>query len=388
MKRTRFSDFLFGLAGFSVSNGFFDEFISECVKEKILIFELKRTEESITGKVHFSDIDSLRRAAAKSGSELDIAERSGLPHLFFRYRKRYGIPLGLLIFTVITAVLHSVVWAIDVTPTEFIETEQILSVLEEAGAFIGAFSDAVDCKEAEYVLYNTFEDISWVNVRITGTRMFVDISEVKVKENTEEEKYTNIVASKDGEIINALIYCGTGQLYPGTAVVKGDLLISGIVNHRDGSVKFVDSEGEIFARTKNFIASRMPSVIRVGKIKKCKDIYFPIFFGLTLNSIIDVKSLNFTESRYFTDGNDVIFPLGIIRRHLYSFEQIEMELSENQAALMCFRDFAGSCLKLRRSSEIIESDIKLSVTSGAEFSGSFLCIEDIALKKEFTVEDS
>ena len=387
MNTLSFSDFLFGTVRFSATEGFSDEFLSFCVKRKILIHELKREADKITGYVHNTELKVLTSAAEKSGMKLEITKRTGLPHLFIRYRKRYGIPIGFMIFTVICAILHSVIWSVDVSPTEFTETEKILEVLKESGVRVGAFSDTINCKDIEYQLYEAFDDISWVNVRITGARMFVDISEVKVKENVKEEKFTNIVASKDGEIINAEIFRGEGKLYPGTAVVKGDLLISGIINHRDGSVKFVDSEGKIFARTKSFTASTIPLNITVKLQKSCKDIYFPTFFGLSPDRVINVKQNNFTDSCYYTDGKDVVFPLGIIRRHIYTFEEAVKELSENQAVLLCFRDFAKSCLKLRKTAEIIESDIRLSVNSVAEFSGSFICIEDIALKKEFTVEE-
>ncbi len=388
MKKEKFSDFIFGVAGFSATEGFADEFISNCASSKALIYNLKRTENEISGKVHFSDIKNITSAAEKSGMKLDITERYGLPHIFFRYRKRYGIPLGLLVFTIITAILHSVIWSIEISPTEIIPEEEIAQVLHEAGARIGTFSDSVACKDAEYLLYERFDDISWVNVRIAGSRLFVDISEVKVKEKLKEQLYTNIIASKDGEIINAEIFRGEGKIYPGTAVVAGDLLISGIINHRDGSVKFVDSEGEIFARTKNFISSSIPSAVTVKRLKRCKDIYFPVFFGLSVADLIGVKSEHFTENRYFIDGGDIALPLGIIRKHSYSFEETVKELSANESSLLCFRDFAVLCLNLYRKAEILECDIKLSDSNGVELSGNFLTVEDIALKKEFTVEDT
>lgn len=388
MKKVNFSDFIFGVAEFSVSEGFPDEFIMYCAENKAMIHNLKRNGNEISGKVYFSHIKNIALAAERSGMKLEITERYGLPHIFYRYRKRYGIPLGLLLFTVITAILHSVIWSIEIAPTDIIPEERILEVLHTAGVQVGAFSDTVNCKDAEYLLYENFDDISWVNVRIAGTRMFVDISEVKVKEKLKDERYTNIIASKDGEIVNAEIFRGDGQIYPGTAVVRGDLLISGIINHRDGSVKFVDSEGKIYARTKNFVSSEIPSSVSVNTLKKCKDIYFPVFFGLSFADAFGVKSDNFTESGYFTDGGDVVFPLGFIRKHGYSFESAVMELSENEATLLCFRDFARRCLDLFEKAEILESDIRLSLNNGAQFSGDFLTVEDIALKKEFTVEDT
>lgn len=387
MKNCGFYDFLFGKAEFIAKDGFTDEFIEACSRNKIRIFNFIRKGSDLTGSVRFADIDALESSAEKCGMRLEIIKRYGLPHIFYRYRKRFGIPVGLLIFAIISAVLHSVVWTIDITPTEFIPLEQIEEALNEAGAHVGIFADSFDCKEAEYYLYEKFEDISWVNVRIAGTRMFVSVSEVKAKEKLNESRYTNIVALKDGEIVNAEIFRGEGKLYPGTAVVGGDLLVSGILNHRDGSVQFVDSEAEIYARTNSYISSEAPLYVNVKRLVKCKDIYFPSFFGISLLDLLPVKGYDFTLSSCFIDGGDVVFPVGIIRKHFYGLEDICRSLRENESALLCFRDFSFLALRLYNKAEILSSEISYSSDIATRFSGSFTCIEDIALKKEFTVED-
>ena len=387
MKNCGFYDFLFGKAEFIAKDGFTDEFIEACSRNKIRIFNFIRKGRDLRGSVRFADIDALETSAEKCGMRLEIIKRYGLPHIFYRYRKRFGIPVGLLLFAIISAVLHSVVWTIDITPTEIIPLEQIEEALNEAGAHVGIFADSVDCKEAEYKLYEKFEDISWVNVRIAGTRMFVSVSEVKAKEKQKESRYTNIVALKDGEIVNAEIFRGEGKLYPGTAVVGGDLLVSGILNHRDGSVQFVDSEAEIYARTNSYISSEAPLYVNVKRLVKCKDIYFPSFFGISLLDLLPVNGYDFTSSSCFIDGGDVVLPVGIIRKHFFRLEDICRSLLENESALLCFRDFSFLALKLYKNSEILSSDISFASVNGSRFDGSFTCIEDIALKKEFTVED-
>ncbi len=388
MLSERISDFVFGCVVFCAQGGFCEEFISECSKRKIVICNLKRNGGKICGSVHYHDMESIFSAGEKSGMEISITSRKGLPDFIIRYRKRFGIPLGLLIFTLITAVLHSVIWSIDITGLEKIPEEEIVSVLENSGIKTGVFSEAVNCKELEYSLYDTFDDISWVNVHITGTRMFVDISEVKEKEHLKTEDYSNIIALKDGEIINAEIFCGEGKLYPGTAVVKGDLLVSGIVNHRDGSVKFVDSEAKIFARTKNFVSSTIPLSFSVKKLGVCKDIYLLSFFGVRLPLGISVKADSFTENRYYFSNPGVIFPIGLIRKHTYSFEEEEICLEEKSALLLTFRDFSLSVLKVYKNCEILSKSISVKFSGNAEIYGDFLCVEDIALKKSFTVEES
>ncbi len=388
MFKRKFSEFIFGLLHFRATEGFREEFLSECSKRKIIIEDLETSEEGLCGYIQYLYRESLFEAAKSSGMRIEILSRYGLPDFVIRYRKRYGVPLGILIFVILSAVLHSVIWTVDISGTENIPREEIIETLDNAGVREGAFSDTIDCKEAEYILYKAFPGISWTNVHIIGSRLYVDIREVQHTEEIKEKQYSNIIAGKDGEIINAEIFCGEGKIYPGTAVVKGDLLVSGIINHRDGSVKFVDSEAKIFARTNNFISSRMPLKFSALRPDKCKEYYLPEFFGVSLCDVLNVKNKAFTINRCYISDSDVVLPVGIARVFLFGFSEEEIKLNESQALLLCFRDFALSALKLYKRTEVIESDITADISDGAEISGSFLTIEDIALKKAFTVEEN
>ncbi len=387
MVKGKFSEFIFGRIHFRVSEGFAGEFLAECRKQQIIISGLEKEDDFFYGYINYSDKENLLIAAGRSGMKIEILERRGLPDILIRYRRRYGIPAGILVFVMISAVLYSVLWTIDITETENIPREKIEEILGEAGIRTGVFSDTVNCKDVEYELYKALPEISWVNVHIIGTRMYVDIREVDVQEQIKPEQYSNIIAKKDGEVINAEIFKGDGKIYPGTAVVKGDLLVGGIINHRDGSVKFVDSEAKIFARTDSFILSRIPRTVSVKTMSKCKEYFFPEFFGISIASLNNVKSDNFTINKSFISDRDVVIPVGIARKFTYSFAEAEMQMTDAEALLLCFRDFAVSALKLYKNAEILESDITVDLSKGAEISGDFLTIEDIALKKTFTVED-
>lgn len=351
-----------------------------------MITDLERTESALTGRVNFPHKEKLFQAAENCGMTLEIIKRRGIPAMYLRYRKRFGIPCGILIFMIISAVLYSALWSIDISGTSQIPTESIMETLSDAGIHTGVFCDTVDCREVEYILYKAYPGLSWVNVHIVGARMYVDIREVSETEDIKSPQYSNIVASKDGEIINAEIFLGEGRIYPGTAVVKGDLLVSGVVNHRDGSVKFVDSNAQIFARTKSFVLSRMAKSITISRPSECKVYYFPEFFGISIAELFNVKEHNFTITKAFIADNDVVMPVGIARRFQYCFVEEKIELNESEAFLLCFRDFAASALKMYKSAQVIEKNISIDTSDGTEIYGEYLTVEDIALKKTFTVE--
>lgn len=384
----RIKNFIFGKVSFCAAEGFCELFLRECRRKGILLYEIKRTDDSISGYVSQMDVKQLFECAAESGMRVEIISRRGLPDTFIRYRKRAGLPVGLFLFAVILLLLRSFVWSVDIQGLERIPADKLEETLASLGVSEGVFCESINCKDIEFSLYKMYDDISWVSVSIVGARCFVSISEVKAQEEYKEDIYSNIIAAKDGEIVRADIFSGEGELFKGTAVVKGDLLVSGIRNHRDGSVEFVDSNAVILARTRNFITSTVPEELTVSVIDTCKDNYFAGFFGLRFPMMNNIKEYNFTESRYCFRSGDVVYPIFLSRIHKYTLNETKISLSEGMAMLIAFRDFSFRALKLYSKAEVLEADITASFTSSCEISGKFLCEEDIAQKKSFTVEET
>lgn len=381
------SDILFGRISFEISDGFTELFLSECKREDISLKNVRVRNNIITATVNRHELKRVYAAAKKSGNSVKILKRYGLPDFLIRYRKRLGIPCGILLFALILGFLGSFVWSVDIAGLESIPAEEIERVLYEAGIKKGALYENLQCKDAEYILYNEFPEISWVNVLPIGSRVFVTVKERTELSADDGSTYSNIIASKDGEIVRADIFVGDGFFYPGSAVEKGELLASGVINFRDGRVRFVDCEAVVLARTKNRINSFAPVKIEAWSEKKCKDNYFLYFFGLKVPLNLGVKGSDFTENGYFFDTADIIFPIGLIRRHYSQLNKKEINLSPSQAKLIAFFDFAENAVPLYESAEILERNITFSQGNVMSFEGSFLCVEDIAEKKIFTVNE-
>lgn len=389
MIREKILKFVSGRVCFEATDGFTELFIRNCKESGIDLYDVSVNKNSLCAEVRYKDIDSVYSAAIKSGMTITVKKRSGLKHLYVKYRRRYGIPVGILLAVIITAVLSSVVWSVEVYGNEKIPYETLIGLLEEAGVKKGRFADSIDCDDAEYFMLNNIPELSWISIYSTGSRIFAEIRE---REETipfsDKITYNNIVAAKDGEIVRADIFTGDGKIYPGTAVVKGDLLVSGVVTMRDGGVKFVNSEAVITARTRNTVSAAASTEFTAEKTSQCKDRYLLYFFGLQIPLGFGNKENSFTENRYFFDSGNIVFPIGLVRQNYYSFEASTVMLSEEEAALLAFSDFSESALALYENAEILESEIKFNFASQIYVEGKYLCVEDIAQKKQFTVEDT
>ncbi|MBR3768410.1 MAG: sporulation protein YqfD [Clostridia bacterium] len=380
------SDILYGKITFSVKNGFCDLFLAECRKSGIPLFDIIKTDEGLKGFVRQKDLKALMKVCEKSGMELSVLSRKGLPNMFFRYRRRLGVPIGVLLFFCIIWVLSSMIWSVEITGLQKIPEETVVSLLEATGISKGVFSESLQCDDVEFFLANNLQELSWVSVYVAGSRVFVDIRErVDETEITDAKNYSNIIAAKDGEVIRADIYEGEGKIYPGTPVIKGDMLVNGVVTFTDGSVKFVNSEADIWARTQNHISSSSAMNITAEKTVVCKDRYSLYFFGIKIPFGKSDKAENFTESKYFFESADIVFPLGVIRENFYELTPNQIEISDIKAALIAFSDFSKASMKLYGEAKILERDIKMYYSSQISIEAKYLCEENIALEKSFTV---
>lgn len=381
-----FYDLIYGRIDFQVDGGFLELFMSRCKKEDIRLKNVKREGETVYGAVRRIDLKNLYSAATVSGMNVKIIKRFGFPDIFIRYRRRMGIPFGIFIFFILTGILSSFVWSVDISGAEIIPLEEFTAALQENGIKKGALCERIQCDDAEFVLSKKYPELLWINVYRAGSRIFVTVREREDMSFEKEEIYSNIVAAKDGEIVRADIFSGEGILYPGTAVVKGDLLVSGVDTFKDGTVRFLDCDAVVRARTKNYVNCCSAKEIEVQKIEKCKEKYFLYFFGLKLPVSFVDKSDDFTENGYFFCSGDIIFPVGIIRQQHKTFVDEHISLSEKQAVLLAFYDFSVASFNIYKNTEVLERKISISTKEGATVDAEFLCIEDIAQKKRFTVE--
>ena len=100
------------------------------------------------------DCDAIERIFSREGINFTRISEHGLPKLIRRYRKRIGIPLGILLFFVMLTASGSVIWQIDVIGCEKLDSDTVISRLRELGCGVGTYVPSVDFDElhASYLL--------------------------------------------------------------------------------------------------------------------------------------------------------------------------------------------------------------------------------------------
>lgn len=202
----------------------------------------------------FSCLVFSNRKLFKSGilSDCEVSKlcENGAVGFFAKHKKRFGLLLGIVIFSFVLFFQSTLVWDIQVSGNNSIRDDEIIALLDSAGFSVGKKADRNSLSEIEDRCILSDNRISWMSINMSGTVAFVEIMERTVKSDlSETPSMTGIVALKDCVIELCKATSGTSLVSPGQTVQRGEMLISPIVQGKDGNEYLVGAYGSILART-------------------------------------------------------------------------------------------------------------------------------------------
>ena len=115
----------------------------------ILFWDIHYLDDKAVFKTYPDNFPLLRPLSRKAGCSLKIEKKAGFPFLFYRFKKRRGLVLGLLIFLVFIYVVSNFIWFIEVKGIENIEEETILKTAEKLGITTGTLKRSLDFPSLE-----------------------------------------------------------------------------------------------------------------------------------------------------------------------------------------------------------------------------------------------
>lgn len=323
-----------------------------------------------------------------------VAERDcGIPALFFRYRRRWGIFVGLLLFWGIVFWSGQVVWSIRVDGNVELQEWEVIEQMEICGMGVGDRIGSLDTGIIENRVLIESDTISWISINMMGT-----VAEVEIREFTdaqEEESYAaaNLVADRWGVIDHFEEVRGNIAVDIGDVVSEGDLLVGGVYDIEGGGLRYTCARGKVFARTERqfeeIIPLRYEKKEYTGRIQTEKYwIFFGKegkFFGNRGNSYDSYDIINTVE--YFELPGEVLLPVGIRTVRYVEYETVDAERTPAEA-----EDLAYYRLRCEMEQQIPDGELvrKSLTTSLDEDTYVLRCtanyIENIARMKEIEVE--
>lgn len=240
-------NYILGYVNILVEGYFVEKFINICNKQKIFLWNLKRSKTTIIyANVSIKDFKKLKPIAQKTKCKIKIKSKKGLPFIFNKYKKRKIFVIGLAMVLITIFTLSKFIWNIEVIGNEKINDDEIIQIANENNLKIGKFKNKVDTKKIINKLRLERDDIAWIGIEIKGTNAIIKIVESIPKPNIiDDEEFCNIVATKDAIIKKISAQNGTPVVKEGEIVKKGTVLIAGWLEGKYTGTRYVHATGSV-----------------------------------------------------------------------------------------------------------------------------------------------
>ena len=214
------------------------------------------------------DLPTAEALCRKRGDSFRVLGRQGLWYAVWALLERKLLLTGLVFLLGLTILLPTRVLFFQVEGNRTVPTVRILWEAERQGLSFGASRRGVRSEKIKNALLEAIPELEWVGVNTQGCTAMISVRERTAPAPAPEAKHQvgNIVAAMDGYILSVTVTQGTGQVQPGQAVKKGEILISGYTDCGI-CIQAAQAEGEILAQTRRQLEAVTPAqYLRKGKI--------------------------------------------------------------------------------------------------------------------------
>lgn len=383
----QFLRYLFGYINFRAFGGFADRFINLCTKEGIPLWNVRNINGNILASTTVDGYLAIRSPARKSGMRVISTDKVGLKYFLRKHKARVGILAGAIVSVIIIVVLTQFVWSVSVVGNTTLDDDFLLSAFENYGVRVGVPISSIDNDEAVGLVMSDVEKLSWASINMKGSVVVIEVREkTDAPEIYDASKPTNVVASEDGVILSIDVLYGNEEVKPGSAVTKGDLLISGIISHKDGTENPIHADGYVKAlvKKKKTFTNNDFSLYNI-ETEKARNLIF--FFGLKIPLGTKVSDEFFTEHNSFIESEENLLPLGIITQYGAEFSDEKATPNTSTQEKIALFSNALYARELLEYSEIRNSSvIRTEQQNGIQYEFSAECEQEIGTLMEIYVE--
>lgn len=333
-----------------------ERFLYICARRGISVYDVCRTEEGVRLTAAAADFKKMRQPAYKAHVKIRIKQRCGLWFLIKRYRKRYFLLGGFALFAAWLAVSSLFIREVCVIGASRESVPKILEACRSVGVYGGALKSRLDEPyEIKNTLMNRIDGVAWIWVDIKGSRAYVTVREERKKPFVlDKSEPCSVVAAKDGFIAGITAKKGESLCASGEAVLKGDVIISGILGNDEGIYDTVHAMGEVWAYTYYEKSGEYEQIYRSERKTGSKKTELAFEFGEHTLKLRSYESPPF-ESCVTEESSRSFFGLEVKKTVFYETEVSELPISEAAAA-----ELAGRELEKQIAEELLPSSEKIS----------------------------
>ncbi|MGN0318834.1 MAG: sporulation protein YqfD [Lachnospira sp.] len=227
-------------------------FLNICLKNDIKFFNIhffssNNDEERDYMEFFMSvkDFYKIRRPVRLTGVRVRIVKKYGPGFILHRYRKHFSFVIGIALAVVIIKITGMYLWNISIEGNFINSDSQVIKVLSDNNIAAAMKTSDIDCIKTEEILKNNLSEIAWINVRVQGSSLIINVKEniSKDKLNESGTENTSLIANNSGIISSIVTRKGTPLVKEGDNVEIGDVLVKGIVDINDDNGEVTESKG-------------------------------------------------------------------------------------------------------------------------------------------------
>lgn len=212
-----------------------ERLLNRALQDNIVIKNVKRqNSREMHADMRAKDFHLLKKYLRQTSCRVHIIKRYGAPFFIARFRSRKLLLIGSVLLFAALIWASDRLWMVSIEGCETIPETMILRTLEENGIEIGVSTRGLVPSQIANMARGSDERIAWVGAKISGTVLRLEVVEAQiVQDYVPDDTPADIVAKKDGLILDISALCGKANVKPGDVVKAGDVLIRGDITRTD-----------------------------------------------------------------------------------------------------------------------------------------------------------
>lgn len=317
----------------------------------------------------------------------------GAPQLFFRIVRRKGLLAGLLLGVFLLVLSQKFVWSVRVSGNQTLTAGEIRRVLANEGLEVGSYLPRLNIGKVETQTLLHAGALSWIAIHMDGT-----VAEVQVMERAAiPEKSTqpaNLIAERDGQIVELELYRGRAMVKAGDPVRAGDLLVSGVYDSQTVGYRFTRAAGNVLARTERAVRVEIPlsyeEKVYGEPIRGEAELrFFKFSWNFLKNSNKELSSCDIIE---VTTGKDWLglhdLPVSASQKIYHPYTVKTVSRNADEALELAYEELEKRLAALSPGMLLLEKHIQTEIgEESLVLECNLICVENIAVQREFEITE-
>lgn len=350
-----------------------DNYINKLVRNRVNIIKLKKVNyKKIYLFVSYDDYLKLNKY--RSIYEIRLVKKLGRYRLKLFFLSNKYIILFIILGIILLYIFSNIIFSIDIIHNDKDIRKLVSHELSNYGIekyrFKKKYSELNDIKRN--ILNNNKDKIEWLEIIEKGTKYIVRIEERIKNNNSKNNSYQNIVASKNAVISRIIAISGEKVKNENDYVNKGDVVISGVLLKPDNSNIKVKAKGKVFGDVWYKVEVEYPYIYREESLTgKSKNIVVCNFFDKKFSFLDFNKYNSFKVNKRIIVSNNMLdigcslekhYELNIIDDFLTEEEAIDKAINKGKNKLISSNKKIEKVNSFKViSKEILSSKVKLKL---------------------------